>query len=239
MERVLVPQRPLVDIGQCEFPCCLVEGCDRRYAVGCNGSAWSRYDRRTRKWSNFWTRITPSPLRSGHRVIVLSLPDGRTKTVLVYHEVLKSFVGPRPNNTEARHLDGNPANNWWWNLQWGTRLENIEDMLFHGTHGTKLTLEVVIEARELYRSGRTVAFISSHLQNNSSTVREAVFGRTWTSIPNCPPCKPRRHSAKQNQQLTNEAIAVLKSNMPIREVSEVLGITTHAAYRARRLCVKR
>jgi hypothetical protein len=56
----------------------------------------------------------------------------------VHKWVALKFV-PNPNNfPEVRHLDGNPENNIWTNLEWGTHKQNIEDSLKQGTH-TSLT----------------------------------------------------------------------------------------------------
>lgn len=55
------------------------------------------------------------------------------KQYLVHRLVLEAFVGPRPDNCEARHLDGDPSNNRLDNLAWGTKAENEADKIKHGT----------------------------------------------------------------------------------------------------------
>ncbi len=56
-----------------------------------------------------------------------------SKMILVHHLVLLAFVGlPSEEQTEARHLDGNPSNNHRRNLKWGTHAENGEDARRHG-----------------------------------------------------------------------------------------------------------
>ena len=47
--------------------------------------------------------------------------------------VLETFVEPRPEGMECRHLDGDPTNNHLNNLRWGTRVENASDQVRHGT----------------------------------------------------------------------------------------------------------
>jgi hypothetical protein len=47
--------------------------------------------------------------------------------------VLEAFIGPRPENCEVRHLDGDPSNNRLDNLAWGTKAENQADKVRHGT----------------------------------------------------------------------------------------------------------
>lgn len=58
---------------------------------------------------------------------------GRGNVRKVYHLVLEAFVGPRPLGTECRHLDGNSQNDRLDNLCWGTKIENTEDKIRHGT----------------------------------------------------------------------------------------------------------
>lgn len=74
--------------------------------------------------------LKPTPRKkSGHMVVCL----GRRCARLVHRLVLEAFVGPCPEGMECRHLDGNPANNRLDNLCWGTRRENCEDAVRHGT----------------------------------------------------------------------------------------------------------
>ena len=73
------------------------------------------------------------------------------ETKLIYHLVLESFVGPRPDKLECRHFpDQNPANNYLINISWDTREINAADRIINGTRTigerngkTKLTEEKV------------------------------------------------------------------------------------------------
>lgn len=58
----------------------------------------------------------------------------RSKTVCVHTLVAQAFIGPRPENLEVRHIDGNSHNNNVQNLSYGTSSENHDDMVRHGTH---------------------------------------------------------------------------------------------------------
>jgi hypothetical protein len=48
--------------------------------------------------------------------------------------VAAAFLGPRPEGTQVRHLDGDPLNNAVENLAYGTPGENIADQVRHGGH---------------------------------------------------------------------------------------------------------
>lgn len=59
---------------------------------------------------------------------------GKGKTWLVHRLVLTAFRGPCPPSLECLHGNGNSADNRLVNLRWGTRSENQEDSVRHGTH---------------------------------------------------------------------------------------------------------
>jgi hypothetical protein len=57
----------------------------------------------------------------------------RRKNFYVHTLVAMAFHGPRPDGMECRHLNGVCTDNRPSNLAWGTRGENVADMLRHGT----------------------------------------------------------------------------------------------------------
>lgn len=58
---------------------------------------------------------------------------GVEKRFGAHRVVLLAFVGPRPDGLEIRHLDGNPLNNSFENLAYGTHAENTLDRIRHQT----------------------------------------------------------------------------------------------------------
>jgi len=73
--------------------------------------------------------LRPGRMPSGH----LSVALGRGNSQCVHKLVLLAFVGVAPAKHECRHLNGDPADNRLENLCWGTRSENINDAVRHGT----------------------------------------------------------------------------------------------------------
>jgi len=61
--------------------------------------------------------------------------NSKCHSVLLHRIVLLAFMGKPPNNYETRHLDGNVNNNNLSNLCWGTKKENYQDSVRHGTKG--------------------------------------------------------------------------------------------------------
>lgn len=70
--------------------------------------------------------------KSGHLSTSLS-KDGEIKAWDIHALVMRAFVSLPPEGMEVRHLDGNPRNNHLSNLRYGSRSENMQDMLRHGT----------------------------------------------------------------------------------------------------------
>lgn len=70
--------------------------------------------------------------RNGYLQVKL-FTERSVKTIGVHVLVLTAFVSPRPDGSECRHLDGNPKNNSISNLKWGTKKENGQDRVRHGT----------------------------------------------------------------------------------------------------------
>jgi hypothetical protein len=71
--------------------------------------------------------------KTGHLYVNLKV-NNSTVTRSVHTLVLETFIGPCPPGLECCHNDGNPQNNRVSNLRWDTRVNNIQDMLDHGTH---------------------------------------------------------------------------------------------------------
>lgn len=104
-----------------------VEGTHGRYAVTDAGDVIS------------YAKSAQGKLMSGHEMasgyMTVGLYDqqGDCKTTLVHRIVCKAFHGDPPSSDHAdvRHLDGNKKNNRADNLAWGTRSENMLDVVKH------------------------------------------------------------------------------------------------------------
>lgn len=77
--------------------------------------------------------LKPTPDKGGYLTVSLYGEMGR-RSRRVHRIVLEAFVGQRPNGMEARHIDGNPRNNFLNNLEWCTKPTNTKDQVRHGTH---------------------------------------------------------------------------------------------------------
>lgn len=79
---------------------------------------------------------------AGYRAVGLYAEDnGKPQTHLVHRLVCRAFHGPPPSDehTDVRHLDGDKTNNSASNLAWGTRSENMRDVVRHRSEGASGT----------------------------------------------------------------------------------------------------
>jgi hypothetical protein len=116
--------------------------------------------------------------------------DGSKRYATIHSLVLESFVGPRPNGAECRHINGINTDNRLCNLQWGTSSENYEDKRKHGTaqvgelHGmSKLTIAQVLEIRSARMATKSRVWGAKILARKFGVSRSAVEcaanGRNW------------------------------------------------------------
>lgn len=104
---------------------------------------------------------TLAPIRRGKYLgYTLFGADGKSRPVYQHRIIAEVFLGAAPHGHEARHLDGNRANNSADNLRWGTRKENMADKVLHGTAPrgeahpmAKMTDEKVRVMRRLHKHG--------------------------------------------------------------------------------------
>lgn len=76
--------------------------------------------------------LKPQIGRSRYSQITLH-KNRQRKTFILHRLILEAFRCFCPSNMECRHLDGNLQNNKLNNLKWGTRSENRQDSIKHGT----------------------------------------------------------------------------------------------------------
>jgi len=109
--------------------------------------------------------------------------EGKTKTLWVHICVAAAFKGKRPEGYDVRHLDGNPANNAIQNLEYGTRVQNINDSIKHGTHlfGAKKKNAKLSdsEAIAISQSNDTCAQLAVTYNVSAGTIHAIRSGRAW------------------------------------------------------------
>lgn len=74
--------------------------------------------------------LRPGLASSGYPTVVF----GRGNTQLVHRLVAAAFIGPCPEKQEVRHKDDDRTNARADNLEYGTRQDNVNDMLARKGH---------------------------------------------------------------------------------------------------------
>lgn len=144
----------------------------------------SKKRQRTGIWKDLKPYLHP---RFGYLYVDLRTGKRRNKRVNVL--VLEAFMGPRPRGTECRHLDGNRINNRLENLRWGTRSENMQDAVRHGTikrgesqRNSKLREIDIPKIRLQIRSGLTQQHIADAYGISNSVISEINTRKAWRHI---------------------------------------------------------
>lgn len=110
----------LIDSGKIEpneifYPLTCYEHLKGKYGISPLGKVYSV---RTK-------RIMKSRVNKPHKYLYISLGSHEAKkTVSIHRLVALHFVPNLDKKREVHHIDGNPLNNAYWNLQWVTGDEN-------------------------------------------------------------------------------------------------------------------
>ena len=97
----------------------------------------------------------------------------------VHRLVASAFLGPCPSGQEVRHLDGNPKNNIVTNLAYGTRTENICDVMRIGKAWRALTIEDVRDIRQRISQGEKGVDIARRYKVSQGCISAIKKGRTY------------------------------------------------------------
>lgn len=134
--------------------------------------------------------------------------NGKQRRHSVHSLVAAAFIGPRPEGLVIRHLDGDPQNNWAYNLAYGTQAENMQDMLRHGncknankTHcpyGHEYTPENTFILKSGSRICRTCARAKGRRQ--SQRRRDAGLVPKWSELPPEKLAAARAYNAKYQRE---------------------------------------
>lgn len=114
-----------------------VPGCNNPYEASTLGRVQSLDTIILAKDGRSWLhkgRILKQYYSEMNYLVVRLRMDDRQRRVPVHRIICRSFHGEPAAGQEVRHLNGNEIDNRPDNLKWGTRSENIQDIIRHGRH---------------------------------------------------------------------------------------------------------
>jgi hypothetical protein len=136
-------------------------------------------------------RKYPSGFQQKYRSVKL-YKENKGHTISVHRLVLETFIGPKPEGQETRHLNGISTDNRLDNLAYGTHTENMADQVLHGTavspsgeaHGmVKITEEQVLAIRQRYENKEaTQRQLAKEFGLHQTTISLIVRRKKWKHI---------------------------------------------------------
>ncbi len=213
--------------------------CPSRYAVSNLGRVASVFHGKVRI-------LRGTPVGKGYLCVgVYPTPGGAADTRLVHRIVVEAFFGsaPSPEHTDVRHRNGDGTDNALHNLRWGTRSENMKDVIQHRRTGVPLPQEreggtswyggytsdphLVQIGLTFFAAGKLTIVDLSKLWNTSDDVAANIVRERRQRDPGVsvevPPAKTRR-----TKELQLQIEALLMDGLTTSQVNERLGETLTA-----------
>ena len=108
----------------------------------------------------------------------------------VHRMVLLAFRGKPPFGMQARHLNGNRADNRLCNLEWGTRSTNENDKIEHGRSNrgekngqAKLTAADIVAIRAINGPRGIISRLAEHYDVSHATISVIRTNKRWRHVP--------------------------------------------------------
>lgn len=159
-------------------------GFEHAYLISDHGRLKSLPRQKRNGWGS-WTIegkiISPGLHPYGYKVVCLKA-DGKKKMERIHRLVALAFI-PNPLGLPCiNHLDCDPANNHYTNLEWCDQTHNMNYAgklgRFEGNQA-KLTWEKVALLRKMRSEGHNLDHIASVFGVTKATVSHICLGRTW------------------------------------------------------------
>lgn len=115
--------------------------------------------------------------------------NGKNRTKTIHTLVLETFIGPRPDGMECRHLNGDKTDNRLANLAWGTPKENAQDKIKHcvqmrgsGIYCAILDEQKVTVIKFLLHVGISQSDIGKFFGISHKQIHKISKGITWKHV---------------------------------------------------------
>lgn len=120
--------------------------------------------------------------------------EGKRHRPSVHVLVADAFLDKRPSRLhEVMHKDDVRDNNVWTNLQWGTKQDNMDDMVRKGRQAkgadngvAKYSSQLVLKVHNVLLLGMRGVAIARSLDMPPSVVNQIKLGRYWGHLTGRP-----------------------------------------------------
>ena len=141
------------------------------------------------RWGRAQWRILRQSLINGYWSVHL-YRKGKISNRRVNRLVAEVFIPkPDPSYNVARHLNGDPLLNEYWNLAWGTQKDNCADTIRHGrtsrgerNYKTHLKDDDIVEIRRWDALGIPQKEIATRKSVSIAAVSRIVLGDNWSHL---------------------------------------------------------
>lgn len=123
----------------------------------------------------------------GYRVYGLS-KDGIELGRFAHRLVALSFLElpSSSDKVEVCHNNGEPLHNFWMNLRWDTRSNNMLDIKKHGTFNSAMDKETVLQIRKEWESIKhirgAIKTLSIKYNRSYPAMRAIVLRQSWQTV---------------------------------------------------------
>lgn len=169
----------------------------------------------------------------GHRIVPIVV-GGKKRSPYVHQLVLEAFKGPCPEGLESCHNDGDPQNNYIYNLRYDTHANNNFDRKKHGTeikgeqHGCAKLTEVEIPLIfQLFNDGRTKKEIAAILGVSSPLISFVINGKNWKHVTDSLPKVARRGNWKLTDEEVRNVFLMSCEGLTQEEIAENFGVSLY------------
>lgn len=123
----------------------------------------------------------------GYKSIVIKTKY-KVHHISIHRAVAIAFLENTDNFSEVDHIDGNKSNNNVNNLQWISRLKNMQKAWNDGSikklsgedcSNAKLSYQEVTEIKKLRHSGMKINDIAKKYSMNRSSISSILKGKSW------------------------------------------------------------
>lgn len=134
-------------------------------------------------------KIRTEPKSTFKRAYVQLSIDNQQKYFTLARIVAELYIPNPMNLPQVNHLDGNPLNNHYLNLEWSTQSDNIKHaintglkpMLGEDNTSAKLNETQVKEIREIYSIGNiSLRALAKKYDVSYTTIRYIIKNKTWS-----------------------------------------------------------